>query len=383
MSGFIKTLKRKGKEAAEDVSEALTSPFEVKELEEINKDLLKEADEQIASHNTPLQKEEATAIEQGIFNAILEKYDRKAHKKLKRNASSDNNDNINVYKRKLQRGLDSRAGKIYGKFANEVTALNDAAANTLRSVVETLAEFDNFAKSRLPLLVEDLDRDIASTFASITDQVQNSFPGGVAGIDAYDDHLPDGIPSWVNFQAQFEATATALRELNTVRIQESRAKALEILTEAQNRVRNLESSLTARFPLLPATLNNDLDNSLAEINNYVESSFPGGLEKLDLYDDDLPEGIPSWANLLVVVGDISGNLVSANNAAIAADLQAKKATTYNNFVAAVDALLASSNESVDGLSLDYLTEEERVNFQNSLKEQTKQAQQSVVNVLTL
>lgn len=146
MSGFIKTLKRKGKEAAEDVSEALTSPFEVKELEEINKDLLKEADEQIASHNTPLQKEEATAIEQGIFNAILEKYDRKAHKKLKRNASSDNNDNINVYKRKLQRGLDSRAGKIYGKFANEVTALNDAAANTLRSVVETLAEFDNFAK---------------------------------------------------------------------------------------------------------------------------------------------------------------------------------------------------------------------------------------------
>ncbi len=140
-------MKRKGKETVDDVTEVFTSPFEVKELEEIVKDLLKEADEEITNHTQPLQKEEADLVEQGIFNRLIEKYDRKSSKKLKRESSANNeNDNINVYKRKLQRGLNARSGKIYAKFANEVTALNDAAAGTLRNAVESLAEFDNNVK---------------------------------------------------------------------------------------------------------------------------------------------------------------------------------------------------------------------------------------------
>lgn len=374
-------MKRKGKEAVEDVTEVFTSPFEIKELEEIVKDLLKETDDEIAAHATALQKEEADAVEQALFNRINEKYDRKASKKLKRDPSSDDNDNINVHKRKLQRGLAARSGKIYSKFASEVTALNDAAAATLRAAVESLTEFEHYAAARLPLLSGDLDSEIASTFASITDQVQNSFPGGVAGIDAYDDNLPEGVPNWVNFQAQFNATADALRALNATRIEESRAKAFEILTEAQNKVRELDSSFRARLPLLPAALDNDVDNSLADINNFVDSSFPGGLEKLDLYDDDLPEGVPSWANLLVLATDVSAGLTLANSEAIAADLQGKKSSIYANFIAQVEAALLASNESVDGLSLDFLDEEGRAAFRSSLKEQTQAAQQNLNNTL--
>jgi hypothetical protein len=171
MSGFINKLKRKGKETVEDVTEVFTSPFEIKELEEINKGLLKDVDEEIGNHSTPLQKEEADAVEQALFTGILEKYDRKASRKLKREPTSDENDNINVYKRKLQRGLTARSGNIYSKFSSSVTALNDAAATSLRLAVESLVEFENSVKSRLPVLNEDLEAEIAATQASITDQV--------------------------------------------------------------------------------------------------------------------------------------------------------------------------------------------------------------------
>jgi hypothetical protein len=142
MSGFLNKLKRKGKDAVEDVTEVFTSPFEIKELEEINKDLLKDVDEEIAAHATAVQKEEADALEQALFARILEKYDRKSSRKLKREPTADENDNINVYKRKLQRGLTARSGNIFSKFSSSVLALNDAAANSLRLAVESLAEFE-------------------------------------------------------------------------------------------------------------------------------------------------------------------------------------------------------------------------------------------------
>jgi hypothetical protein len=143
MAGFLKSLKRKGKDVVEDVTEVFTSPHEIKELEEINKDLLKIADEEIAAHATAVQKEEADAIEQALFTRLLEKYDRKSSRKLNREPTGDENDNINVYKRKLQRGLTARSGNIYAKFSSEVGALNDAAAATLRLAVESLAEFEH------------------------------------------------------------------------------------------------------------------------------------------------------------------------------------------------------------------------------------------------
>lgn len=92
------------------------------------------------------------------------------------------------------------------------------------------------------MLNEDLEAEIAATQASINDQVQNSFPGGIVAIDSYDDHLPEGLPNWANFQAQFQTTASDLRSLNATRIAESRTKAFEILTEANNRLIGLDSS---------------------------------------------------------------------------------------------------------------------------------------------
>ncbi len=105
------------------------------------------------------------------------------------------------------------------------------------------------------------------------------------------------------------------------------------------------------------------------------------MEKLDLYDDDLPDGIPSWANLLTLAGDVSAALIVSNVEAIAADLQAKKAAVFASFLQQVEAALAASNDSVDGLSLDYLGEEGQAAFRSSVKEQTQTAQQNLANSL--
>jgi hypothetical protein len=383
MSGFLNKLKRKGKDAVEDVTEVFTSPFEIKELEEINKDLLKDVDEEIAAHATAVQKEEADALEQALFARILEKYDRKSSRKLKREPTADENDNINVYKRKLQRGLTARSGNIFSKFSSSVLALNDAAANSLRLAVESLAEFEASVQPRLPLLNENLEEEIASNQASITDQVQNSFPGGVAAIDSYDDHLPEGIPNWNTFQAQFQASADSLRALNVTRTEESRAKAFEILAEAQKQINDLDAAFRARFPLLPATLDNDLDTTLGQINDYVNSSFPGGLEKLDLYDDNLPEGIPSWEQLLVLATDQSASLSNANSEAIDAAKAAKKAEIYSQFLAQIEAAMNASNDAIDNSALDYLNDEDRGIFRAILKGQVQAVQVNAASALAL
>jgi hypothetical protein len=383
MSGFLNKLKRKGKDAVEDVTEVFTSPFEIKELEEINKDLLKDVDEEIAAHATAVQKEEADALEQALFARILEKYDRKSSRKLKREPTADENDNINVYKRKLQRGLTARSGNIFSKFSSSVLALNDAAANSLRLAVESLAEFEASVQPRLPLLNENLEEEIASNQASITDQVQNSFPGGVAAIDSYDDHLPEGIPNWNTFQAQFQASADSLRALNVTRTEESRAKAFEILAEAQKQINDLDAAFRARFPLLPATLDNDLDAALGQINDYVNSSFPGGLEKLDLYDDNLPEGIPSWEQLLVLATDQSASLSNANSEAIDAAKAAKKAEIYSQFLAQIEAAMNASNDAIDNSALDYLNDDDRGIFRAILKGQVQAVQVNAASALAL
>jgi hypothetical protein len=64
----------------------------------------------------------------------------------------------------------------------------------------------------------------------------------VAAIDSYDDHLPEGIPNWNTFQAQFQASADSLRALNVTRTEESRAKAFEILAEAQKQINDLDAA---------------------------------------------------------------------------------------------------------------------------------------------
>lgn len=56
---------------------------------------------------------------------------------------------------------------------------------------------------------------------------------------------------------------------------------------------------------------------------------------------------------------------------------------FNQFLAQIEAAVNSSNEGVDGLSLDYLTEDDRTVFRTFLKEKIQAAQANASSALTL
>lgn len=55
-------------------------------------------------------------------------------------------------------------------------------------------------------------------------------------------------------------------------------------------------------------LTSEMNAILSDLNTSVATAFPGGLEKLDLYDDSLPAGVPSWSDL-VDRADVSALIV--------------------------------------------------------------------------
>jgi hypothetical protein len=134
-----KKLKEKGASAGESIVDAAKNPFELKELDEIVANLLEDCDKAIDKHTEPLQKEQADAVERELFERLNNKYDEKAKKKLDRECE-DEQDNIAVRKRILNRGLDARAGKIYSKFSTDVTALNEHAAATMIRAVQSMRD---------------------------------------------------------------------------------------------------------------------------------------------------------------------------------------------------------------------------------------------------
>jgi regulator of sigma D len=81
--------------------------------------------------------------------------------------------------------------------------------------------------------------------------------------------------------------------------------------------------------------------------------------------------------------DQSANLVIANLEASEAAKAAKKAEIYGQFLAQVEAAMNSTNEAIDGLPLDYLTEEDRGMFRAVLKGQIQAVQVNAASALTL
>jgi hypothetical protein len=105
----------------------------------------------------------------------------------------------------LRRSLDARRGQLFSKFSGEVAGLQGAAARILTLCVETLAAKEASLTSRLPLSAAYTDLEFDNLRAELADNVEAGFPGGAAKLDAYDDGLPDGVPSYDEFKASVDA----------------------------------------------------------------------------------------------------------------------------------------------------------------------------------
>jgi len=94
-------------------------------------------------------------------------------------------------------------GNLFLKYSDAVAALTNQAGNTMEYCVECLAALD--AEQILPTSEELLEQMFEALTEHLTDYIETTFPDGVAGMDAYDDVLPEGLPSYAEFLESVEA----------------------------------------------------------------------------------------------------------------------------------------------------------------------------------
>lgn len=76
-------------------------------------------------------------------------------------------------------------------------------------------------------------------------------------------------------------------------------------------------------------------------------------------------------------------MTNANLEAIDASKASTKEQIFSQFLAQIEAVVNASNEGIDGLALDYLTEDDRNMFRTLLKGKIQTVQLNASSALTL
>jgi len=141
--------------------------------------------------DTPPNEEECEELVCAKVAELLASYDTGA-------AALQRVENQHVYRREtLVRNLEKYKGNLFLKYSDAVAALTNQAANTMAYCVECLAAFD--AEQILPTSEALLEQMFEALTEHLTQYIDKTFPDGVAGMDAYDDVLPDDLPSYAEF----------------------------------------------------------------------------------------------------------------------------------------------------------------------------------------
>ncbi|KAJ1427360.1 hypothetical protein B484DRAFT_76437 [Ochromonadaceae sp. CCMP2298] len=219
--GFMNKLKNKIGKAGH----AMANPNELGELDNIVKNLTKNLDEAIAGYEndgTPPTAQQASEWEENKFEKLCAHYDKEARDCTGR-APDDDKDNMAVRRRMLVRKQEARKGALYARFSGDVASLTAKAGITLRACVEELAELEAALGNAMPSKASFVTGEFAALQSRLSDNVEASFPDGARGLDNYDDELPDGVPSWSDFNIQVQAAQERALETNAAAVAEATA----------------------------------------------------------------------------------------------------------------------------------------------------------------
>ena len=170
--------------------------------------------EAFENDGTPPTAEQAADLETEQMGEREAAYLAEAEQELKRGPKGDGDEMVQR-KNTLRQQMEARRGRIFSKFSGEVAGLTDSAARILGLCVESLESTKAALTAKLPVSSEYLAGEFAAMRANLEELVGSGFPEGAAGLDNYDDGLPDGIPSYDDFKAavdEAEGTLSAANE---------------------------------------------------------------------------------------------------------------------------------------------------------------------------
>lgn len=102
----------------------------------------------------------------------------------------------------LEKKLTQRKGKLFAKFSDQVEALEDAAANMMAFCLAEFTELEVEMNEEMPLLEGEVEKEFDEFLdQTCTEYINSMFPGGVEGMDAYDNEFPEGLIPFPEFKA--------------------------------------------------------------------------------------------------------------------------------------------------------------------------------------
>lgn len=221
--GFFGKLKKEAQAKMDRAAKTLAAPTELRNLDEIVKDLVTTMDVlilQFENDGTPPNEEQAKDWETEKFKELKANYNERAKEATGRDPKDDK-DSMSVRKRQLNRKLQSRRGKLFARFSDAVGDLKGQAENAIKSAEEELAEMEADIEEALPIKPSEITSQYDELMARVEENINASFPDGVEGLDNYDDGLD--CQSYADFKTSVAAAQEAMQ-----------AKAVEASVAATN-----------------------------------------------------------------------------------------------------------------------------------------------------
>lgn len=250
--GWMDKLQKQASKAASFVA----NPMELHDLDALVDRMMCQFDNNIwnSSYDVPPTEEECAAKEAEWESEITKQYNAEAVKIAGRK-ETNNQDNIAVRRRIMGRQFSARRGKLYSRFSEQVDDLKRQASAAISLAVESFNETKAAVEASFPCTEVSIVEEFAQLKASITNQVNASFPGGEDALDQYDDDLEDGVPSLDELRSDIEMEQAHLITANEEQREEAivdikqaiRAQTIEQLTAA---IDDIKSQLNVSVPFL-------------------------------------------------------------------------------------------------------------------------------------
>ena len=210
--GFFNKLKNEAKAKMDRAAKTIAHPTELRDLDKIVNDLVTTMDVlilQFENDGTPPNEEQATAWEDEKFGELNSTYDERAKESTGRDPKDDK-DSMSVRKRQLNRALQARRGKLFGRFSEAVGNLKAQAEAAIKSAEEDLAELDGEIEENLPMKPSEITSQYDALVTRVEENINSSFPDGVEGLDNYDDGLD--CQSYADYKTSVTAAQEAMLE---------------------------------------------------------------------------------------------------------------------------------------------------------------------------
>lgn len=185
---------------------------ERKELKQLVPTIDDVMDDWIAAYGegdeTPPTEDECAALEDEQINERLAQFDEEAEK-LWRVA-----DEVPERRELLVANLELKRGKLFRKFSGVVASLMEQAEVTMKRCMQELDSSEDEVKKEIPTTEETIESEFELIKERCTKYVEKTYPDGVAGLDSYDEGLPEGIPTFAEFMEMVDTKKEEYKQMN-------------------------------------------------------------------------------------------------------------------------------------------------------------------------